>query len=84
MGEDFALRGHWSNASMVKQALACRRRLKQKTMLPTMPRMDWPLGFIRLREEPLQKAGHAGILNRFNALKGWSNLRYAVVLPGCK
>ena len=43
MGEDFALRGHWSIATMVKQALACRRRLVQKTMNLTMPRVDFAL-----------------------------------------
>ena len=62
--EDFALSGCWSIAMMVKQALACWRRLKQKTMWPTMLRVDLPLGFIRLREEPLGRAGQAGILNR--------------------
>jgi hypothetical protein len=46
--EDFALRGRWSIATMVKQALACRRRLEQKTMEPTMPRVGLPSGLIRL------------------------------------
>ncbi len=67
---------------MVKQVAACWRRLKQKTMEPTMPRVDLPSGFIRLHEEPLQKAGHAGILNGSNSLKEWTNLRSAIVLPG--
>jgi hypothetical protein len=43
MGEDFALRGRWSIATMVKQALACWRRLDQKTMKPTMPRVGFAL-----------------------------------------
>ena len=30
MGEDFALHGHWSIATMEKQVVACRRRLEQK------------------------------------------------------
>ena len=43
MGEDFALRGRWSIATMVLQALACRIRLEQKTMKPTMPRVGFAL-----------------------------------------
>ena len=41
--EDFVLRGHWSIATMVKQALTCRRRLEQKTMKPTVPRVGFAL-----------------------------------------
>ena len=40
--EDFALCGHWSIATMVKQAVACRRRLEQNTMEPKMLRVDLP------------------------------------------
>ena len=76
MGGDSALSGRWSTAMMVKlkKALARQRRLKQMTIEPTMPRVDLPSGFMRLREETLQKAGHAGFLNGSNALKGQSNL----------
>ncbi len=45
MGEDFALHGCWSIAMMVKQALACWRRLDQKTMKPTMPGVGFALRF---------------------------------------
>jgi hypothetical protein len=42
--EDFALRGRWSIATMVMQALACCRRLEQKIMKPTTPRVGFALG----------------------------------------
>jgi hypothetical protein len=41
--EDFDLRGCWSIATMVKQGLACQRRLDQKTMKPIMPRVGFAL-----------------------------------------
>jgi hypothetical protein len=64
VGKDFALlRGCWSIATKVKQVLACRRRLKQKTMKPTIPRVGLPSCLIRLQREPLQRASHAGIHN---------------------
>ena len=69
MGEDFSLHGCWSIALIIKQTLACRRSLEQKTMEPTMPRVDLPSSLIRLREEPLQKAGNPEILNGSSALK---------------
>ncbi len=81
MGEDFALHGRWSIAKMVKQVLACWRRLKQKTMKPTMPRVGLPSGFIGLQGEPLRRASCTGIRNGSNAMKKTSGLRYAVVLP---
>ena len=35
---------------MVKRVLAFRRRLEQKTMEPTMPRVDFPSGFAGLKK----------------------------------
>jgi hypothetical protein len=61
--EDFALRGRWSIATVVKQALACRRRLEQKTMKPTMPRVGFALGPYQVQREPLRRASYTGIRN---------------------
>jgi len=53
--KDFALRGRWSIAKMVKQALACRRRrLEQKTTRHTMLRMVLLSKIAGLDNDPLQ------------------------------
>jgi hypothetical protein len=53
--KDFALRGRWSIATMVKRALACRRRrLEQKTTRHTMPRMVLLSKIVGLDKDPLR------------------------------